>query len=362
MQFRLLYTGATVSEFVPVIDISPWREPDAGARAAIAHRVDAACRRAGFLQLAGHSIPPGLVDNLLAAMDELFALPIERKLALRSPRPEINRGYAPVGAEALAYSLGERNAVPDRFEAFNVGPPDVPVDDPVYAARLHDVFAPNIWPDELPHIRRAIVAYFEAVRAQAHELTDIFAMALDLPTGFFAPSTSHSTDVLRLNHYLAWEALEAEVGGTPAGGSPGRAEQMGMGAHTDYGIATLLLADATDGLEILAPDGAWTPVRPEPGCLLVNLGDLLATWTNDHWRSTLHRVRPARPGTRRRSAAFFHDGNHDALVTCLPTCTSAEDPPRYPPILAGDHITAKLLGPRTLTSSTAISTVGHRLG
>ena len=70
------------------------------------------------------------------------------------------------------------------------------------------------------------------------------------------------------------------------------------------------------GLEIVAPDGDWTPVVPEEGLFLVNLGDLLAEWTNDRWRSTLHRVvPPAGDGpARRRSAAFFHDGNYDAWV------------------------------------------------
>ena len=104
---------------------------------------------------------------------------------------------------------------------------------------------------------------------------------------------------------------------------------------------------------------------PPADVFLVNLGDLLAEWTNDRWRSTLHRVVPpprsdAGPAVR-RSMAFFHDGNYDARIECLPTCCSETDPPRYPPVVAGEHLRAKLLGPRTLTASDAISTAGARV-
>lgn len=341
---------------IPTIDIGPWRTGDRGARDAVAAEVDRACREVGFLHLAGHSITEAARADLLGAMDGFFALPLDAKSTLRPPSVDVNRGYAPSGAEGLGYSLGTETAL-DLFEAFNVGPDEVDEDDPAVAAERDGVFAPNIWPGPEVHpaaaeFRRAIVTYFTAVRRQADELLDIFARALDLPDGYFRAFTTHSTDVLRLNHYHPSD-------GGDAGDDDGSA-RLGMGAHSDYGIATLLLADPVPGLEVLLPDAGWTPVVPRPGHLLVNLGDLLAQWTNDHWRSTLHRVQPAASGTRRRSAAFFHDGNHDALIECLPTCTSADDPPKYAPVTAGDHVMAKLLGPRERRASTAVSTVGDR--
>jgi isopenicillin N synthase-like dioxygenase len=212
-------------------------------------------------------------------------------------------------------------------------------------------FAPNLWPDRPSQLRPALVDYFTEVRTLAHRLTELFAAALHLPGDFFAEKTGHSTDTMRINHY---ERRPGEP--DPLEG------QMGMGAHTDYGVLTVLYADAVPGLQIVSPDGHWVDVLPEPGCLLVNLGDLTATWTNDHWRSTLHRVVPSPPGAVRRSAAFFHDGNYDALVECLPTCTSADDPPRYAPVTAGEHLLAKLLGPRTLSASNAtVDTTSGRL-
>lgn len=54
------------------------------------------------------------------------------------------------------------------------------------------------------------------------------------------------------------------------------------------------------------------------------------------------------PVFRRRSTAYFHDGNADALITCLPSCTDAGHPPLYAPVSVADHIAAKLGGSRGL--------------
>ncbi len=100
-------------------------------------------------------------------------------------------------------------------------------------------------------------------------------------------------------------------------------EQMRMGAHTDYGIFTTLLADPIAGLQIVGPDGEWIDVVPEPDAVVINIGDALAMWTNDKWRSTLHRVVPPADTdgpVLRRSFPFFHDGNADAVIECLPSC------------------------------------------
>jgi isopenicillin N synthase-like dioxygenase len=348
-----------MAELVPTIDIAGWDEPDPGRRDAIAAEVDAACSTVGFAQVAGHGVHPSLVAGMSAASDRIFALPLEAKLALVPP-PHINRGYAPLGSESLTYSLGV-DSPPDQFEAFNIGPEGFDPDDPVYASRRDGVFAPNLWPDGLRAERTALVAYFDAVAGLAHRLTSIFAVALGLQEDFFADQTDHSTDTLRCNHYLA----VANAGA--AGPGPG---QMGMGAHTDYGIVTVLHGDPVPGLEIVGPDGEWHPVVPEPDHFLINLGDLLARWTNDRWRSTVHRVvPPGGPGrsgqpVRRRSAAFFHDGNDDAWVACLPTCLAPGQEPRYPPVRAGEHMLEKVLTARTRTTRPdrhRHDTVGDRL-
>ena len=100
------------------------------------------------------------------------------------------------------------------------------------------------------------------------------------------------------------------------------------------------------GLEVRMPGGEWRGVLAGPGELVVNLGDMMARWTNDRWTSTLHRVaNPANladAGSRRQSIGYFMHPNFDARIECLPTCLDPGEQPRYAPITAGEHIAMKI--------------------
>jgi isopenicillin N synthase-like dioxygenase len=338
---------------MPVVDLASWRTGGPASRAEVARHVSTACSTLGFFQVIGHGVEPDLLGAMLAANDRLFGLDPSEKRRLLCP-PEVNRGYSPSGAESLAKSLGVV-APPDRFEAFNVGRDVVDESDPAVAAVRDSFLAPNVWPSSPPWIRDVVVAYFDAVAELARTITRIFAAALELPEEFFLERCRHPTETLRMIRYE--EAVEAAA---PVAG------QQRMGAHTDYGIVTVLHADRVPGFELVGPDGRWWPVVPSEGAFVVNIGDLLAEWTNDRWRSTVHRVVPPPPSSSgpvvRRSAAFFLDGDHDCLVECLPTCTSADDPPRYPPIRAGEHLRQKLGGSRQGRVPTTVDTVRDRIG
>ncbi|HEX2783552.1 MAG TPA: 2-oxoglutarate and iron-dependent oxygenase domain-containing protein [Ilumatobacteraceae bacterium] len=338
-------------EHVPVIDLGPWWG-SAHDRLAVGRQVDAAARRFGFFQVVGHRVPQQRIDAMVEASSAFFELPVEVKHRCTPADPSINRGYAARGTEALSYSIG-RDAPPDLFEAFNIGEDDVDYDDPFYAAERRGAFAPNIWPDEPALLRPAMVGYFDSARHLALTLTEVFAVALGLPEGWFSTYVDRSTTTMRAIRY---ERRAGEPDPLPG--------QQRMGAHTDYGIVTVLYAEAVAGLQIVAPSGEWIDVVPADGGMVINLGDLTAQWTNDQWRSTVHRVVPpsAQVGgpVVRRSAAFFLDGNWDAVITCLPTCTNADNPPRYSPVTAGQHLMAKLMGPRLLRASDAVDTSGDR--
>ncbi len=320
---------------VPVIDLSGFRAGTPAQRAEVAAQVDRAAREVDFLNIVGHGVPDPVVDGLGSAIDAFFALPAATKNALRPPSPSINRGYTGPRTEHLSYSLGVVSA-PDLFEAFNVGTqasewPGLDL------ATEH--YPENLWP-ELPGFREAVQAWFREAGRVARELEQVFAVALGLPNGYFAGFTDHSIDVLRMNCFSL-----------PSGDVRVEVDQMGMGAHTDYGIVTVLWADPiSPGLQVLDAAGGWHDVVPAPGALLVNLGDALARWTNDRWLSSMHRVLPPVDANgravRRRSAAYFHDGNADAVVACLPGCAAADNPPRYEPVTVAAHLEAKLRGSR----------------
>ena len=326
---------------VPIVDISAYTGDGTPAeRRATAQAVDKACRTVGFIQIVGHGIPSEAVDGLTSAMDDFFALPLEEKK--QSVIAGVNRGYSAPKTEQLSLSLGVESAtrMNDFFEAFNIGQgvdayPDLDLPPQHYAD--------NLWPEGVSGFPEKTQAWFAEAGRVARTLTTIFADALDLPPGYFARFTDHSLDVLRMNNY-ALPPGEIEIDG----------DLTGMGEHTDYGIVTVLWADRIPGLQVLADDGSWNDVLPEPGALLINLGDLTARWTNEVWKSTLHRVKPPVIDgriERRRSAAYFHDGNVDALITTLPGVVAPGQKELYPPVTVADHISAKLAGSRNLVAN-----------
>ena len=338
---------------VPVIDISGFTERDDDRRQVIAEQVDRAARTVGFMQITGHGIPELAADGLTEAMDGFFALPFEQKDQVRPPSVEVNRGYTGPKTESLSYSLGVTSPA-DLFEAFNVG--SQAADFAVLDAEFEEHYPANMWPDRPAMFERNVNEWMAQAGGLARTLTEVFAVSLGLPADYFKSYTDHSIDMLRMNRY---SMPDGDVRLEPG--------QLGMGPHTDFGIVTVLWADdVLPGLQILDSDGGWHDVRPAPGALLINLGDLLARWTNDRWISTMHRVlAPIDDAGRpimRRSAAYFHDGNADAVVGCLPGCADAANPALYEPISVAEHISAKLGGSRGLKLNSGAQREAARLG
>lgn len=120
--------------------------------------------------------------------------------------------------------------------------------------------------------------------------------------------------------------------------------RFGAGAHTDYGMITLLMTDGEPGLQIQvdpSDPASWQDVPHLPGAFIVNLGDMLQCWTNDRFRSTMHRVVIQDRGRDRFSLPYFIEPNFHTLVECLPTCRSEDGSAKHEPISAGEYLLAK---------------------
>ncbi|MFT4264346.1 MAG: 2-oxoglutarate and iron-dependent oxygenase domain-containing protein [Nocardioides sp.] len=334
-----------MSFHVPTIDISPYLVPGASAAtdpacAQVAAEIDRACREVGFLQVVGHGVDDRLVDGLKAALDEFFGLDLDVKKRYRR-NPGDNRGYAPPKSESLSNSLGvtPANMMNDFYEAYTVGSEAGWYDG---VELPESSYAGNNWPEAAPGFEPAVLDYFAAATGLSRVLLRACSEALGLPIDHFDTLVDHSIDAMKMNNYTLPEG-EIELAG----------ELMGMGAHTDFGILTVLWADQVAGLQVLGDDGtgeeAWHDVMPADGAFLINLGDAMARWTNDRWKSTLHRVNPPVVDgriIRRRSAAFFFDGNYDAVISPLPG-TVADGGTAYPPITVAENIAAKVAGLKT---------------
>ncbi|MBX3531096.1 MAG: isopenicillin N synthase family oxygenase [Rhizobiaceae bacterium] len=315
----------------PVFDLSRFERATAADKPALGAEVDRICRDTGFLAISGHGVPQAVIDGAWEAARAFFDLPAEEKQKSRAPYAGYPYGYLGPGTEALAKSKGV-DTPPDLKESFNGGPLAVPPGLTDQDA-LAFCYAATIWPDKPADFRTAWEAYYRALEDLARRIMRVFAVALKLPEGAFEPTIDRPISALRALNYP-----EQRI--TPQAG------QLRAGAHTDYGSLTILLPQAgSGGLQILAPSGEWRDVPPVEGTFLINIGDLMALWTNDRWVSTLHRVvnpDSAEGRTRRRqSFAFFHQPNWDQEIVCLPSCLDAGGKAKYQPVRSGPYLMSK---------------------
>ncbi len=323
-----------MADYIPVIDLAAARAGDPVARQSVAAEIDAACRESGFLVVGGHGIDQELIDRIHRTTIELFDQPDGWKARFDCP-PESPalRGFV---RRPSYVSAGEAVATDaDLCEMFTMSR----LGEPGVAARANlgaDAAlwgAPNIWPDRPAGLRATWLEYYAAMEDLATDLMRLFALGLGLDEHHFDGAIDEHATNLTANWY------------PPVVGEP-PADQYRKGPHSDWGSLTILFQDGVGGLEVVdRRSGGWIDVPAITGTYVVNIGDLMARWTNDRWRSTKHRVRvppPDRRAIARVSIPFFHQPNWDAVIECLPHCADATDPPRYEPITSGAYLLAKV--------------------
>jgi isopenicillin N synthase-like dioxygenase len=317
---------------IPVIDLAPYATGVEKHR--VAAEVARACETVGFLVITGHGVSSAVLDGIVDATRRFFALPEATKAGLVSPDPDVFRGYSRLESKSLAKSKSTEWQ-PDLREAFTVNRVQ-DKSDPYYRdPAAGKLFSPNIWPDEalVPGFAAAFTAYYLALDELATTLMRVFAVALDLPETFFDDKVDRHFSNLTAYHY-------------PPQSAPPRPGQLRGGAHTDFGSLTLVYASpSARGLQAWSGT-EWEDVPTVPGTFVVNIGDLMAQWSNDRWVSTLHRVAnplDAASNQSRYSIAFFHQPNYDVLIKSLDMLNV----PKYPPITSGEHLRRKITAMRT---------------
>ncbi len=302
---------------VPIIDFAPFRA--GGGKAEIERAVRAACEGTGFFYLKNHGVAPALTDGIFTAARRFFALPLAARMdpdLLISP--EHSRGYQPLGARRYPDT-----SMPDLMEAFKYQR-ELPADDPDILAgdRIQQT---NKWARGLPGWRETLIDYFEAVDGVSATLLRAFALALELEEDFFAEFYRKPLTQVSLLHYPA---------------QPPRDDAYGNRPHADETAFTIVLQGDVSGLEVETSPGQWLVVPPVEGAFVVNIGDFMARWTNDRFRSTPHRV-VNRSGSERISVPYFAIPDFDAVIACVPTCHGPGNPPKYAPLHVGQSISKK---------------------
>jgi len=300
---------------VPLIDISGFLSEDATSKAAVVDEWRRTCERQGFLAIVGHQVPQSLQDDMLKAMACFFALPMEDKMKAELTKTACNRGYEQLWGQQLEEL--DQHAAPDKKESFSFRADRDPV---------RFLQGKNQWPEGQEQFKRSCEIYYTNLRKLATILFQITALSLDLPESYFdeLAGDTEGLSLCRGHHYPPASEHSFE---------------RGAGAHTDFGVMTILLQDQVGGLEVMnRTTGKWEKIAPIQGALVVNIGDLMQRWTNGRYKSTMHRVISNRSGLDRYSVAFFVGISLDTVIKCLPTCLETGETPMHPPVRVEDHL------------------------
>ena len=274
----------------------------------------------GFAIVRDHGIPQDLIDRAEAQAKLCFALPEDAKRAYLVPGGGGARGYTAFGVETA-----KGGTASDLKEFWHVGR-ELPA-----GHKFRAVMADNVWPVEIEGFRETFIELYDAFDAAGLKVLRAIARFLKVDEDYFTDTVRDGNSVMRLLHYPPVD--------TPS------ANQIRAGAHEDINTITLLIGAEEAGLELQTRQGQWLPVRPKPGELVVNIGDMLQRLTNGRLRSTSHRVVnpvPDRASNARYSMPFFLHFRPDFMIEALPGTVSAGAEPHWPPISSHDYLQKRL--------------------
>ncbi len=297
---------------IPVIDIAALVNDEPEAERGTAEAISRAANEVGFFYVKNHGVPQDLIEKALSISNTFFNLSLEQKKTAKVT--EKKRGFIE------PYTGKMKNSTTTDYREtflwgreFNESVLEELKDIPLIGA--------NQWPDCLPDMKTILNQYFEACIVVGRRILGAFAIAMEIEREYF--SASFDKCIAR-GSSLYYPPQPRELG----------EKQFGIGAHTDWGVLTLLYQDDVGGLQVLSGDGEWVTAHPIPGTFVVNVGDCLEQWTNRRLLSNEHRV--VNSSDRYRQAiAMFIDPNFDTPV--IPVVKEGESA-QFAPSTCGERV------------------------
>jgi isopenicillin N synthase-like dioxygenase len=303
---------ATASTRLPTIDLSLAGTSEL-VDTQLAQQLDQACSEFGFFYLIGHGVDTVAIESLMSLSREFFALDEKTKCRIHmSKGGHAWRGYFRVGDELTS-------GMPDAKEGIYFGT-ELDASDPRVQAKwpLH---GGNQFPAQLPafrEFRSAVLEYMDAVTELGHRVMALLARGLGLDENFFSDHyTRDPTILFRIFNY----PTRKELGTVPKEGTV----PWGVGAHTDYGLLTLLKQDSIGGLQVRHGDD-WIDVPDISNSFVCNVGDMLERLTNGRYLSALHRAKNV-SDQNRMSMVLFFDPSFAAELLPIPSVRPAHNRP-----------------------------------
>jgi isopenicillin N synthase-like dioxygenase len=299
---------------IPLLDLRRFDAADA-QRAAFLTELRAAAHEVGFFYLFGHDVDPQLLRDLMESARRFFALPEGEKMAIEMVNSPHFRGYNRVASELT-------RGQPDWREQIDIGAERPALARDANSPAWARLRGPNQWPAALPELRPAVIRWQAAAEQVLIRVLRALALALGQAADALEPLYGNDPHYLvKLIRYPGVAAEgDARIGNAPGIGSAPRVgahAALGVGAHKDSELLTLLLQDDQGGLQVETAQG-WIDVPPRSGTFVINIGELLELASDGYLRATMHRVVAPPAGVDRLSAAFFLGARLDATVPLLP--------------------------------------------
>ncbi|KAI4386673.1 hypothetical protein MLD38_004586 [Melastoma candidum] len=323
---------ATDFKSIPIIDVStllakcddPKMGDDPGV-AQVVRSLDQACREAGFFYVKGHGIPESLIKDVRALSHQFFELSYEEKLKIKMTPAAGYRGYQRLGENVT-------KGVPDMHEAIDCYRE---VKQGMYGDLGKPMEGCNQWPDTPADLKPVFEEYVSLCTDLSKKIMRGIALALGgSPYEFEGERAGDPFWVLRIIGY---------PGASKENGHDSKENDVGCGAHTDYGLLTLVNQDdSITALQVRNLSGEWISAVPVPGTFVCNIGDMLKIWSNGLYDSTLHRVINKSP-VYRVCVAYFYEPNFDVGVEPLELCVKRTGgSKKFGRAVYGEHLVGKV--------------------
>ncbi|KAL9108644.1 MAG: hypothetical protein Q9227_006590 [Pyrenula ochraceoflavens] len=266
-----------------------------------------AAENIGFFVIVDHGLADEDIDSIFEQSRRFFALPHEAKATV-SFLPK-NVGWEYKGQIRPSTGVADEKETYQLQFSDNMKNPDRWISDTI-----------------LPGFKSGSLDFMHKAQAVSEKLMRCFARGLGFDDEFFNKAHDvtrpNSQSVLRLLHYF--EVPKA----------PGK-DYHRAGPHADWDLLTLLFQregqcglEICPGREVVTEFGAgdeWTRIEPKEGEIVCNIGDLLMFWSDDRFKSTLHRVATPLEAEglvdgekgyhgERYSVGFFNQPCSDAII------------------------------------------------
>ncbi|CAA7048934.1 unnamed protein product [Microthlaspi erraticum] len=297
-------SSSAVEESIPVIDLS---DPD------VITLIGNACKTWGAFQISNHGIPQKLLNDIESLSKTLFDIPSEKKLEATSS----DKGVSGYGEPRIA-SFFERKMWSEGFT--------------IADGSYRDHFL-TLWPHDYTKYCGIIEEFKGKMENLASRLLSwiLGSLGVTVDDIEWAQKLENSGSkvgrgAIRLNHY-------------PVCPEPERA--MGLAAHTDSTILTILHQSNTGGLQVFREETGWVTVEPVPGALVVNIGDLFHILSNGKIMSVVHRARVNQIRSRISIAYLWGGPAGDVEIRPIPKIVGPAESALYRPITWNEYLRIK---------------------